>query len=44
MSHPDGLVTCEVCGEWTHPRADGSNRCPKHLPEPVKPTPKVKKT
>ena len=27
----DELVKCEECGEWTHPRPDGSKRCPKHL-------------
>ena len=27
----DNLVQCVECKEWTHPREDGSPRCPKHL-------------
>lgn len=36
------LVKCEECDEWTHPRADGTKRCPKHYPVPVKPKPAKK--
>ena len=31
MIDPNKLVKCEECGEMTHPRSDGAERCPKHL-------------
>ncbi len=32
----EDLIHCEVCNEWTHPRANGDQVCPKHT-KPEKP-------